>query len=104
MPRPTMREMRAVARVLDSDMSDDAMDMAREAIEALDEVRVTKDQWIVVARVMAGGPYLAVGPWTTKKQAMKASESLCSAHKEPTPGTGMIVMPMNQPAWLDKLK
>lgn len=103
MSRPTLREVRAVASILDPDQSDEAMDMAREAIEALDTVRAGKDQWIVVARPMANGPYLAVGTWTTKKQAMKASESLVSAHRTETPGTGMIVMPMNHPSWLDKL-
>lgn len=102
--KPTPRELRAVAGVLDPSVSEDALDMAREVIEALDAVRSTKDQWIVVARPLANGPYLAVGSWTTKKQAMKASESLCSAHSTPTPGTGMMVMPMRQPEWLDKLE
>lgn len=103
MGRPTQRELRAVANILDPNLSDEAMDMAREVVEKLDDVRSSKDQWIVVARPMANGPDLAVGTWTTKRQAMKASESLVSAHRTPTPGTGMIVMPMYHPSWLEKL-
>jgi len=102
--KPSPREVRAVASVLDPAVSEDALAMAVEAIEALDVVRGTKDQWIVVARPLANGPYVAIGTWTTKKQAMKASESLCSAHRTPQPGTGMMVMPMNHPSWLDKLE
>jgi hypothetical protein len=102
--RPTKRELVAVANILDPSLSDEAMDMAREVVETLDDVRSSKDQWIVVARLMANGPDLAVGTWTTKRQALKASECLVSAHQEETPGTGMIVMPMRQPSWLEQFE
>lgn len=88
--------------VLDAEY-DDIEEAARAVITALDEVRGTKDQWIVVARPLAGGPYISVGPWTTQNQAVKASKSIVSAHREPTPGTGMAVIKMYQPEWLSKL-
>lgn len=102
MVKPSPRELRAVADVLSKEW-DDVEVAAREVINALDDVRGTKDQWIVVARPLADGPYLAVGPWTTRNQASKAGETIVSAHKEPTPGTGRIVMQMNHPSWLAKL-
>lgn len=102
MPRPSPREIKAVTAVLDAE-HDDIEEAARAVIAALDEVRSSKEQWIVVARPLAGGPYLSVGPWTTLNQAVKASTSLVSAHKEPTEGTGMTVMRMYQPDWLNKL-
>jgi len=102
--KPTKRELVAVANILDPSLSDEAIDMAREVVETLDDVRSSKDQWIVVARLMANGPDLAVGTWTTKKQALKASECLVSAHREEAPGTGMIVMPMRQPLWLEQFE
>lgn len=101
--KPSPREIKAVVEALSREF-DDIEDAARAAITALDEVRVTKDQWIVVARPLAGGPDIAVGPWTTKNQALKASEEFVSAHKEPTPGTGKIIMSMRQPNWLEKIK
>lgn len=103
MAKPSPREIKAVASILDPTLSDEAKDMAVEVIEALDKVRDTKDQWIVVARPLAGGPYVSVGAWTTKRQAMRATESFVSAHKEHEPGTGMMVMPMRHPEWLDTL-
>lgn len=102
MPRPSPREIKAVTAVLDAEF-DDIEEAARAVIAALDEVRASKDQWIVVARPLAGGPYVSVGPWTTHNQASKASQHLVSAHKEPTQGTGMAVMKMYQPDWLNKL-
>ena len=101
--KPSPREIKAVVEALSREF-DDIEDAARAAITALDEVRVTKDQWIVVARPLAGGPYVAVGPWTTKNQALKASRSFVSAHKDDNSGTGLVVMSMNQPEWIDRWK
>lgn len=103
MAKPSPREIKAVASILDPSVSDEAKDMAVEVIEALDKVREKKDQWIVVARPLAEGPYVSVGSWTTKRQAMRASESFVSAHREHAPGTGLVVMPMRHPEWLDTL-
>lgn len=103
MAKPSPREIKAVASVLDPELSEEAKDMAVEVIEALDKVRDDKDQWIVVARPLADGPYVSVGSWTTKRQAMRATQSLVSAHVRQTPGVGMMVMPMYHPAWLDTL-
>lgn len=102
MARPSPREIKAVTAALDAEY-DDIEDAARAVITALDEVRATKDQWIVVARPLARGPIVSVGPWTTHNQASKASQSLVSAHTEPTTGTGMAVVKMYQPDWIDKL-
>lgn len=102
MARPSPREVKAVAAALDAEY-DDIDDAARAVITALDEVRATKDQWIVVARPLANGPIVSVGPWTTHNQAAKASTSIVSAHKEPTDGTGMAVVKMYQPDWINKL-
>lgn len=102
MPRPSPREIKAVTAVLDAEF-DDIEEAARAVITALDEVRSGKEQWIVVARPLAGGPYLSVGPWTTRNQATKASVDIVSAHKEPTEGTGIAIMRMYQPDWLAKL-
>lgn len=103
MAKPSPREIKAVMSVLEREF-DDVEDAAKAAIAALDEVRSGKEQWIVVARPLAGGPYVSVGPWTTHNQAAKASQHIVSAHKEPTPGTGMAVMRMHQPEWIEKVK
>lgn len=102
MPRPSPREIKAVSAVLDTEF-DDIEDAARAVIAALDEVRASRDQWILVARPLAGGPILSVGAWTTENQARKASQNLVSAHREPTEGTGMAIIRMRQPEWLANL-
>ena len=95
------RDLRAVMTALEQEY-DDVEDAAKAAIEAYESVNGKRDQWIVVARPMRDGPYVAVGSWTTKNQAMKASRVFVSAHKDDTTGTGLIVMPMYQPEWVEK--
>lgn len=96
------RDIKAVAAALEREY-DSVEDAAKAAIEAYESIASTRDQWIVVARPLADGPYLSVGPWTTQNQAAKASRSLVSAHREPTPGTGMAIIKMYQPDWITKL-
>ena len=102
--KPSPNEVKAVARVLDPTMSDEAMDMAREAIEALDQVRAGKDMWIMSARTIKDGPIINVGPWTTKNQALRATKQLAFADDpNETPGLGVMVMRMRTPDWLESL-
>jgi hypothetical protein len=96
------RDVKAVMQALDQE-HDSLEDAAKAAIEAYESVAATRDQWIVVARPLAGGPYVSVGPWTTHNQASKASRHLVSAHNQPAEGTGMAVMKMYQPDWVKKL-
>lgn len=96
------RDIKAVAEALEQEY-DTVEDAAKAAIEAYQSVNKTRDQWIVVARILAGGPILSVGPWTTENQARKASQHLVSAHREPTEGTGMSILRMYQPDWVKKL-
>lgn len=96
------RDIKAVAEALGREY-DSVEDAAKAAIEAYESVASTREQWIVVARPLAGGPYMSVGPWTTRNQATKASVNIVSAHREPTEGTGIAIMRMYQPDWLDKL-
>ena len=78
--------------------------MAREAIEALDEVRSKREQWVVAARTMKDGPIIQVGPWTTKNQAMRAVNKIAFADSpSDTPGCGALVIRMRTPEWLDSL-
>jgi hypothetical protein len=80
------------------------MDMAREAIEALDKVRADKEMWILSARTMKEGPIINVGPWTTKNQAMRAVKRLAFVDDpHETPGLGALVMRMRTPQWLESL-
>jgi hypothetical protein len=103
--RPSPNEIKAVARVLDPSLSEESMDMAREAIEALDKVRLNKDMWILSARTLKNGPILSIGPWTTKNQAMRALKQVAFADDpNTTPGLGAIVMRMRNPEWLESLQ
>lgn len=96
------RDIKAVAAALEQEY-DSVEDAAKAAIEAYEKVAATRDQWIVVARPLAGGPCVSVGPWTTRNQADKASRHLVSAHRTETAGTGMAIMKMYQPDWVKKL-
>lgn len=101
MSKPSPAEVKAVAKILDPDVSEEALDMARECIEALDEVRVKKDQWILAARTMRDGPIVAVGPWTTKNQALRAVDKVAFVDAPAdTEGVGALIFKVRQPEWL----
>lgn len=100
-PRPT--EVKLVAKMMDPDVSEDAMELARNIIDALDAARADREQWLVSARTMREGPTLTVGPWSTKNQALKAAGKIAFADDpNSTPGLGWLVHKMYPPGWLDK--
>lgn len=99
--RPT--EITLLAKMMDPTASEDAKALAREMIEALDESRTERDQWIITARTLKDGPVVTVGPFNTKNAAMKAAKKLSFAdNPESTPGLGMLIHQMKHPVWLDK--
>ena len=100
--RPT--EVKLLAKMMDPDCSDDAQDLAKEMIEALDASRRKHDSWIVSARTMTGAPIINVGTFNTKRQAMKAASTLpFMEDPEVTPGLGALIMRMYDPGWLEAL-
>lgn len=80
-PRPT--EIKLVAKLLDPDNqnSEDASELAIEIIEALDKSRVKRDAYILVARLADWAPYQAWGEFSTRLQAERFVQHLCSADK-----------------------
>ena len=70
-PRPT--EIRLVAKLLDPDNASEgqAEDLAVEIIEALDQARLKRESFIVVAKLADYVPLQAWGEFNTKLQAQK---------------------------------
>ena len=70
-PRPT--EIRLVAKLLDPDAenSEDASALAIEIIEALDNSRLKRESFIVVAKLADCVPLQAWGEFSTRLQAEK---------------------------------
>lgn len=102
MPTPT--EIKTVAKILDPSLSDESKDMAADIIEALDEVRAKREQWIVIARLSNESPVFAAGAWTTKHQALKKISKLSLVNKTGDQSkTGVMVARMMQPSWIDSL-
>ncbi len=102
---PRITEVKLLATMMDPACSDDAQDLARSMIEALDESRTKRDMWIVSARTMKKAPIINVGVYSTKNQAMKAAKGIPFLDDpETTEGVGCLIMPMRSPAWLDKLQ
>lgn len=81
-------------------MSEDALALARDMIEALDDARQDREQWVASARLLHNGPMISIGPYSTKNQALKALGRLSAA--DSGPDVGGLVHRMNSPAWLDK--
>lgn len=79
--RPT--ELRAVAEVLDrfSGAGMSAEEVAPFIIEAIDNLRVDRDTWVLVAQEK-DGPLLLWGPYRTEHQARMDGNRLVA----PTPG------------------
>ena len=77
-PRPT--EIRLVAKLLDPDNASEgqAEDLAVEIIEALDQARLKRESFIVVAKLADYVPLQAWGEFSTKLQAQKFIPSLSS--------------------------
>jgi len=99
-PRPT--EITLVAKMMDPDVSDDAKELARNIIDALDAMRADREWWLVSARTLRNGPTLTVGPYSTKNQALKAAAKISFADDpDKVPGLGWIVHNMKPAAWLD---
>lgn len=98
-PRPT--EVKLVAKLMDPEISEDSMDLAREIIEALDQARQDRDAWVVVARTMKDGPVLTVGPFSTVLQASKAMHKIPFA--DLGEGVGARLAPLRTTKWIDEL-
>jgi hypothetical protein len=94
------KAVKTVASILTPDVDDDALDMAVEIVEAVLNIESDRDQWAVIARTDPQAPYLGVGTWTTKNQAMKAAAKLCGSTPDRT-GTGSLVLPLRKPDWLE---
>ena len=77
-PRPT--EIKLVAKLLDPDAenSEDATALAIEIIEALDNSRLKRESFIVVAKLADWAPLQAWGEFSTKLQAEKFFPNLAS--------------------------
>lgn len=75
-PRPT--EIKLVASLLDPEGSggEDALALAQEIIEALDESRAKRDQYVLVHRNITGTPLIVSGVFNTELQAKKFAESM----------------------------
>lgn len=100
-PRPT--EVKLVAKMMDPDVSQESMDLARDIIEALDEARQDREYWLLSARTLKDAPTITVGPFSTKNQALKAASRLAFADDPATtPGVGALIHNMKPPVWLDK--
>jgi len=98
-PRPT--EVTLLAKMMDPDVSPDAKDLAKDMIEALDKAREDRDQWIVTARTMTGGPIVTVGPFSTMLQASKAMKKISFVDTEGE-GVGAMILNMKPVSWIDK--
>ena len=97
------RTVKAVMQVLEREHED--LESAAEAAVAAYEAEATKkEQHIVVARPLRDGPLVAVGPWTTRNQAERASQSFVSAHRDSSEGTGLAVLKMYHTNWINKLE
>ena len=70
-------------------------------IEALDKAREDREQWIVTARTMVGGPIITVGPFSTMLQASKAMKKISFVDTEGE-GIGAMFLNMKPVSWIDK--
>lgn len=102
-PRPTEITLLAKMMAPGGDDMDDAKELARDMIEALDKVRLEREQWVISVRNGSKSPVTTIGPFGTKNQAMKGTAKLAfDDDPDTTPGVGWIVHRMYQPTWLDK--
>lgn len=87
--------------MMDPDVSPEAIELAKEIIVKLDEARAERDQYVALGRTMQKGPIIAVGPFSTRRQAEKAIPLM--AFQEPlgtSPSVWGYVGPLKQMAWL----
>jgi hypothetical protein len=96
------KSVKRVASILTPDVDEDAIDMAVEIVEAVLDIEGDRDQWALIARLDPQSPYLGVGTWTTKNQAMKAATKLVGSTPD-REGTGSLVLPLKKPDWLDNI-
>jgi len=102
MPSRNSKSVKAVAKILEPDPSDEAIDMAVEIVDAVLEIEQARDKWAIVARLDPKTPILGVGTWTTEKPARTAAQKLCGSTEDRT-GTGLVVIPLKKPEWLANL-
>lgn len=93
-PRPT--EIKLVANLLDPDNTDSesAADLAVEIIEALDESRMKRDNYILVAQLARWAPVQAWGEFSTKLQVEKFMKNLSAVDAE---GGRAAIVHLEQP-------
>lgn len=102
MPSRNSRSVKAVAKILEPEPSEEAIDMAIEIVDAVLEIEQARDKWAVVARLDPNTPIMGVGTWTTELPAKTAAEKLCGSTPDRT-GTGYVVIPLKKPEWLANL-
>jgi hypothetical protein len=97
--RPT--EIKLVAQMMDPDLSEESKVLAREIIEALDEARAEREQWVVAFRNHVLAPTIVMGPWSTKTQAIRAANAI-AFQQDPnaTPGVGYLATRLMGPNWV----
>lgn len=97
--RPT--EIKLVAQLMDPDVSEESKALAREIIEAIDQARADREQWVVAFRNHETSPVVVMGPWSTKTQALRAANAV-AFQQDPltTPGVGYLVTRMMGPNWV----
>lgn len=93
-PRPT--EIKLVANLLDPDNtnSESASELAIEIIEALDESRLKRDSYILVAQLARWAPVQAWGEFSTKLQVEKFMKNLSACDAE---GGKAVIVHLEQP-------
>jgi hypothetical protein len=94
--------VKAVARILESEPSDEAIDMAVEIVEAVENIQDDRKQWAVIARLDPGTPIMGMGTYTTENQATKAASKLVGSTQDRT-GCGHIVIPLKPRDWIDNI-
>jgi hypothetical protein len=94
------KTVKAVALILENPPGDEAIDMAVEIVEAVENIQDDRKQWAVVARLDPGTPIMGMGTYTTEKQAAKAASKLVGSTQDRT-GCGHIVIPLKPRDWID---
>ena len=96
------KTVKAVALILENPPSEQAVDMAVEIVEAVEEIQDDRKQWAVVARLDPGTPIMGMGTFTTERAAVKAASKLVGSTQDRT-GCGHIVIPLKPRDWIDSL-
>jgi len=102
MPSRNSRSVKAVAKILEPEPNEEAIEMAMEIVDAVMEIEQGRERWAIVARLDPKTPILGIGTWTTEKPARTAAKKLCGSTEDRT-GTGLEVIRLRNPEWLANL-